>query len=132
MRTAMKFGLGLGALGAAATVAAGAPELAMLSTLERGKWTINRRDGTPPRAICVGNPAWFLQLGHARKRGCNRVILDDKPSQVTVQYTCRGSGYGRTSIRRETATLVQIDSQGVADGRPFQFSAEARRSGVCR
>lgn len=132
MRSAMKLALGLGAFGAGATLAAQAPALSMLSTLERGKWTINRRDGTAPRAICLGDPARLLQLGHTGRSGCTRVILDDRPGQVTVQYSCRGSGYGRTSIRRETSTLLQIESQGVANGRPFQFSAEARRSGVCR
>lgn len=132
MRSAMKIVLGMGALGAGATLAAEAPALAMLATLERGTWTINRRDGTPPRAICLGDPARLIQLGHPGKMGCNRVILDDTPGHVTVQYSCRRSGYGRTSIRRETTSLVQIDSQGVADGRPFQFSAEARRTGACR
>ena len=48
-----------------------------------------------------------------------------------VQYTCRGKGYGRTQIRRESNRLVQIDSQGIADGLPFSFSAEARRVGDC-
>jgi hypothetical protein len=48
-----------------------------------------------------------------------------------VQYTCRGRGYGRTHIRRETSRLVQIDTQGIADGRPFAFAAEARRVGDC-
>jgi hypothetical protein len=50
---------------------------------------------------------------------------------VVVQYTCRGKGYGRTHIRRETGRLVQIDSQGIAGGLPFEFSAEARRVGDC-
>jgi hypothetical protein len=50
---------------------------------------------------------------------------------VTVQYTCRGRGFGRTHIRRETDRLVQIDTQGIADSRPFAFSVEARRTGDC-
>ena len=53
-------------------------------------------------------------------------------NEVTGQYTCRGDGYGRTHIRRETATLAQIDGQGIAGGKPFQFAAEARRVGSCR
>ncbi len=59
-------------------------------------------------------------------------MVEDAPGRVTVQYTCRGNGYGRTSIRRESETLVQIEGQGVAGGAPFQFRAEARRTGACR
>ena len=48
-----------------------------------------------------------------------------------MQYTCRGRGYGRTHIRRETGRLVQIESQGIVDGLPFDFVAEGRRIGEC-
>ena len=58
-------------------------------------------------------------------------MVQDNNSEVIVQYTCRGKGYGRTHIRRETSRLVQIDSQGIAGGLPFEFSAEARRVGDC-
>jgi len=50
---------------------------------------------------------------------------------VTVQYTCRGLGYGRTAIRRESSRLVQVQSQGIAEGLPFEISGEARRIGDC-
>jgi hypothetical protein len=63
---------------------------------------------------------------------CSRYVVEDGADKVTVQYTCRGNGYGRTSIRRETAGLLQIESQGVAGGLPFQFKAEARRIGACK
>lgn len=117
-------------------VAAGGPvlaqaSLAMLDTLERGQWEVRYRDGSTPRNICVRSGQELIQLRH-RESGCNRFVVEDGKNEVTVQYTCRGNGYGRTNIRRESAGLVQIDSQGIADGRPFQFSAEARRTGACR
>ena len=62
---------------------------------------------------------------------CNRFVVEDADRNVTVQYTCRGNGYGRTHIRKESPSLVQIDSQGIADGKPFQFTAEARQTGRC-
>lgn len=105
--------------------------LAMLDSLERGAWEIRYRDGTPPRKICVRTGRELIQLRHDDS-GCNRFVVEDGKSEVTVQYTCRGNGYGRTNIRKEAAGLVQIDSQGIANGRPFQFSAEARRTGACR
>jgi hypothetical protein len=57
--------------------------------------------------------------------------VTDSPGEVVVQYTCRGRGYGRTEVRRETNRLVQVQSQGIVDGLPFAITAEARRIGDC-
>jgi hypothetical protein len=104
--------------------------LAMLSTLAKGEWTIKHRDGTADRKICVRTGQELIQLRH-RETGCNRFVVEDGAAKVTVQYTCPGNGYGRTSIRRESAALVQLESQGIQGGLPFQFLAEARRTGSC-
>lgn len=105
--------------------------LAMLGTLTKGEWTVKYRDGTPDRRICVRSGEELIQLRH-RESGCNRFVVEDGAAKVTVQYTCQGNGYGRTSIRRETPALVQLESQGIHAGLPFQFIAEARRTGACR
>lgn len=104
--------------------------LAMLDTLTRGEWTIKQRGGAPDRRICVKSGAELIQLMH-RESGCSQFIVEDGAARVTVQYTCPGNGYGRTSIRRETAALVQLESQGIHGGMPFQMTAEARRTGSC-
>jgi hypothetical protein len=104
--------------------------LAMLGTLTKGEWTIKQRGGVPDRKICVRTGVELIQLKH-REAGCNQFVVEDGAARVTVQYTCPGNGYGRTSIRRETASLVQLESQGIHDGTPFQFVAEARRTGTC-
>lgn len=104
--------------------------LAMLGTLTKGEWTVKQRGGVPDRKICVRNGAELIQLKH-REAGCNQFVVEDGAARVTVQYTCPGNGYGRTSIRRETGSLVQLESQGIHDGTPFQFIAEARRTGTC-
>lgn len=131
MRLSMKLLAMTAALGAAAAVVAQGPTLAMLSQLQRGQWTVTPDDGGPARRICLGSTVQLVQFRHGGAK-CSRIIAEDQPNKVTVQYTCRGNGYGRTTIRRETDTLVQIESQGVAGGRPFQFRAEARRTGTCR
>src|SRR3546814_2145741 len=63
---------------------------------------------------------------------CSRYVIEDTPNSVTVHYTCPGAGHGRTTIRSETNRLVQIDTQGIAEGRPFSQAIEARRTGGCR
>lgn len=104
--------------------------LAMLGTLAKGEWTIKYRDGSPDRKICVRSGQELIQLRH-REAGCNQFVVEDGVAKVTVQYTCQGNGYARTSIRRETPALVQLESQGIHGGMPFQFLAEGRRTGPC-
>jgi hypothetical protein len=104
--------------------------LAMLGTLTKGEWTIKQRTGAPERKVCLKSGAELIQLMH-RESGCSQFVVEDAPARVTVQYTCPGNGYGRTSIRRETPALVQLESQGIHDGMPFQMTAEARRTGPC-
>ena len=121
---------GLYGVGLLSPATAQAPSLAMLSGLENGQWEVRFRDGAPARRVCVHSGLELIQLQHADS-GCNRFVVEDGVKEVTVQYTCRGNGYGRTSVRRESNSLVQIESQGIAGGLPFQFSAEARRTGAC-
>ena len=122
---------GLLAMGLLTPSAAQGPSLAMLSGLDDGKWEVRPRDGGAVRRLCVQSGLELIQLQHGQA-DCSRFVVEDGAQAVTVQYTCRGNGYGRTSVRRETNSLVQIDSQGISGGLPFQFSAEARRVGACR
>ncbi len=117
-------------MAAALPAVAQAPELAMLDTLERGSWDLRVRSTGAISQICVRTGREFIQLRH-RQTGCSRFVVEDEPGEVTVQYTCRGAGYGRTTIRRESAGLVQIRSQGIHSGTPFSIEGEARRTGDC-
>jgi hypothetical protein len=111
-------------------VAAQAPELAMFNTLDKGVWSARMRPDGPTLRLCVRTGREFIQLRH-RQLNCDRFVVDDQPGEVTVQYTCRGHGYGRTSVRREGSRLVQLRSQGTEDGKPFSIAAEARYVGPC-
>ncbi|MEP2735041.1 MAG: hypothetical protein ABJP34_01990 [Erythrobacter sp.] len=128
-------GAGAIALGLSVLVAApisaqsGGPSL--LSRLAKGEWTVRFRGGGTERKICVKTGQELIRLQHSGAQ-CKPLSTDDGSTEVTVNYNCPGKGYGRTSIRRETSSLVQIESQGFANGRPFQLRAEARRTGSCR
>ncbi|WP_084384745.1 hypothetical protein [Novosphingobium naphthalenivorans] len=103
----------------------------MLDQLETGAWELRERgEGGAVHNLCLDNGRKLIQLRH-RGVACTQVVVDDKPNEVTVQYTCKGRGYGRTRVRRESNGLVQIDSQGIENGLPFSFSAEGRKVGAC-
>lgn len=115
----------------AVAVNAQSTQLGMLDQLERGGWVIALRNvQAPDQKICLSTGHELIQLRHSGLK-CRSVVVDDTPNEVTVQYSCPGAGYGRTNIRRETNRLVQIDSQGIENGLPFAFAAEARWSGSC-
>ena len=109
----------------------GARPLPMLDQLEPGLWELRLRgpEGGEQR-LCLASGRDLIRLRHPGQ-ACTQVVVEDRPGEVTVQYTCPGRGFGRTHIRRETNSLVQIDTQGVAEGLPFQSSIEGRRVGTC-
>ncbi|WP_431561420.1 hypothetical protein [Sphingopyxis sp.] len=116
---------------AASAVPAQAPSLAMLDRLEKGSWQLRERGKEDVlQTICLGDARRMIQIQHPRST-CSRYVIEDTPNSVTVHYTCPGAGHGRTSIRSETNRLVQIDTQGIAEGRPFSQAIEARRTGGC-
>lgn len=107
------------------------PALGMLDELEPGAWELRERGGSGvTHNLCLDNGRRLIQLMHPGLP-CNSVVIDDTANEVTVQYTCRGRGYGRTHIRRETNGLIQMDSQGILNGLPFSIVAEGRRVGTC-
>lgn len=125
-------GTAVAAMLALAAPAMGAgPSPAMLERIDAGQWEVRFREaGAVPQRMCMSSGQALIQLRHPGT-ACERFVVEDGPNEVVVQYTCRGRGYGRTHIRRETSRLVQIDSRGIANGLPFEFSAEARRTGNC-
>ncbi|MED5543723.1 MAG: hypothetical protein VYD90_00580 [Pseudomonadota bacterium] len=120
---------GLGLMAGPALGESGA--LAMLDRLDPGNWMLRMRgSGGSEERMCIASGRDLVQLRHSGL-DCEQVVVLDRPSEVTVQYTCPGIGYGRTTIRRETDGLIQIDSQGIRNGLPFAFAAEGRRLGTC-
>lgn len=127
----LRIALCVSALVAASAVPAQAPSLAMLDRLEKGRWQLTERgSSTVLQTMCLGDARRMIQIYHPRN-GCSRYVIEDQPNTVTVHYTCPGAGHGRTTIRSETNRLVQIDTQGIAEGKPFSQAIEARRVGTC-
>jgi hypothetical protein len=125
-----------GALGLAGLTAVAAPvfafalpDLQAFAQLERGRWQLSDAAGAP-RSICLGDPNALIQLEHAGISCAQEVVANDKGG-ATVQYSCPGRGFGHTSVRVETPRLARIDTQGLVDGRPFSYRAEARKVGTC-
>jgi hypothetical protein len=107
------------------------PALAMLDQLQPGQWEVRDRDLSGGRSrLCLESGRRLIQIRHMRET-CRSFTVQDTAQAVTVHYTCPGNGYGQTSVRFENAQLVQLETQGIAHGLPFNVRAEARRVGAC-
>lgn len=114
-----------------AAVTAERPALAMLDQLQPGQWEVRDRDLSGGRSrLCLANGRRLIQIRHMRET-CRSFTVQDTADTVTVHYTCPGNGYGQTSVRFESAQLVQLETQGIAQGLPFNVRAEVRRVGAC-
>ena len=107
------------------------PSLAMLDQLQPGQWEVRDRDPSGGRSrLCIANGRRLIQIRHMHE-ACRSFTVEDTADAVTVHYTCPGNGYGQTSVRFESAQLVQLETQGIAQGLPFNVRAEVRRVGAC-
>lgn len=105
----------------------------LLDSIERGMWQLRPASGStsvPVDKYCVTIPERLAQLRH-KNAVCSQNIVRSTANTVTISYSCRGQGQGITTIRKETSKLLQIQSQGIWNGAPFDFAAEARRTGAC-
>jgi hypothetical protein len=119
------------ALTSAAVAAASGSVLPVLDRLDAGLWELRNLDGAGSFApVCLGDPNALVQLQH-RRATCSRSIVARTRDQLEVRYNC-SAGFGQTTIRVEGRRLARIESQGVDNGVPFGFRAEARRVGDCR
>lgn len=113
-------------------VMAAAPASHALKGLEAGEWELRERGAEgETRRLCLSDLRQLLQVRHARN-SCKSFTVSETPSRSVITYDCGGAGSGRTDLRIETPRLVQIYSQGIAEGAPFALMLEARWAGACR
>lgn len=105
----------------------------LLSSLKNGLWQFKEpaRGNGVVDAICVGDVTKFVKIKN-KNDVCTLKMLRSEANSVTYDYSCSGKGKGRTMIRKETNGLVQIHSQGIANGELFDFKLEARHTGSCK
>lgn len=141
MTLALRIVAASAALAASQTLAAPEPEplaaasapsvmsLAALKLLEPGLWQLDVK-GRAPRQICVVDTTALVQIEHERP-GCSRFVIANDPKVSTVHYSCQRAGWGRTTVRVETASGAVIQTQGISRNAPFDYSVQARRLGAC-
>ncbi len=123
------------AIVASVSVAAAMPQLQRINamtTVQPGLWAIHALDRgeSDVPAFCVADTTRLLQFRHPGQT-CSRFVIADTARVATIQYSCPGAGWGRTSVRIISPEQLRLDTQGIADNAPFALAAEARRVGDC-
>lgn len=128
----MEFGkasvVGIAAFAMLALTAAGRP--VALTQTQTGLWEFSRTGAARPERVCLADVSAMAQLQHRRSR-CTRVVIRDLPSMAEIHYTCTGGGFGRTTLRPITPRSVKVETQGISDGAPFNYTLQGRRVGEC-
>ncbi len=106
----------------------------LLQSIERGMWQLRALGSgsaaVPANQLCVADPKQLVQIQHGTTP-CSHFVVRSTANTVTISYSCKGSGQGLTTIRKESGRLLQIQSQGIRNSAPFSFSVEGRRAGGC-
>jgi hypothetical protein len=104
-----------------------------LARIEPGRWELRdaNNEAVLRGTVCVGDPGLLAQVQHG-DAPCSRVVISANARQMVIHYTCPATGFGRSTLLFETPRLLRVDSQGIHQGAPFGFRAEARRVGACR
>ncbi len=122
-------------------LAAATPQLQLFNAggFAAGQWKITpldedskMRNGSGENQ-CLTAPDMIVHAGHkAASAACEHTIIEDTPNRAIVTYICKGSGYGRTDIRRDAAGVFVVEAQGISGKDPFDMKGEFRRTGECR
>ncbi|MEO7240254.1 MAG: DUF3617 family protein [Sphingomicrobium sp.] len=125
--------LGGWAVGGAAVVLAlgAAAHPAALAATSGGLWELAGVPGAAkPARQCVVDTAALAQYEH-RAQSCTRVVISDVGSTTVIHYTCTGGGFGQSKITVITPRSMRIETQGISDNFPFNYTLQARRIGDC-
>lgn len=121
----MPAGMGLAAL---VLVAAALPPVIAGSG---GLWEVSRSaTGAHAERFCAPQAAMLAQWEHRRNQ-CTRVVISSTATEAVIHYTCTGGGFGQSKVRVITPRSLRIETQGIADGLPFNYVLHARRVGNC-
>jgi hypothetical protein len=102
-----------------------------LSQAAPGLWEVSGVPGAKaPIRQCVADLLALAQFEH-RTESCSRHVIRDAGTVTTVEYNCPDGGFGRSEIGLVTPRSLRIDTQGISDGLPFHYVAQARRVGEC-
>lgn len=104
---------------------------AALAGAAGGVWEVSGAPGaSAPLKQCLADPAMLAQFEH-RGKACNRTVISDNGNTTVIHYTCPGGGFGQSKLTLITPRSLRVETQGISDNLPFNYTLQARRTGDC-
>ena len=124
----MAIGLGGGAL----VALGGATQPATLTEVKAGMWELTGLPGaSAPARVCIAEVDQLTRYEH-RAQSCTSKAINDTGRSTVIEYSCgTAAGFGRTKIDKITPRNLKINTQGISDSLPFNYTLSARRVGDC-
>ena len=109
----------------------GAKGPSALAEVKAGMWELDGLPGThAPARVCIGDVQQLTRYEH-RARSCQGKAISDNGRSTVIEYSCGGSDFGRTKIDVITPRNLKINTQGISDSLPFNYTLNAHRVGDC-
>ena len=119
------------AMTGAALALGGAKGPAALAEVKAGMWELGGLPGThAPARACIADVQQLTRYEH-RAKICTGKAISDNGRSTVIEYSCGGSDFGRTKIDVITPRNLKINTQGISDSLPFNYTLDARRVGEC-
>jgi hypothetical protein len=121
--------IGLG--GGALVALGGATQPAALAEVKAGMWELTGLPGaSAPARVCIAAVDQLTRYEH-RAQQCTSKAISDNGRSTVIEYSCGSAGFGRTKIDMVTPRNLKINTQGISDSLPFNYTLSARRVGDC-
>ena len=115
----------------AALALGGAKGPAALAEVKGGMWELGGLPGTSsPTRACITDIQQLTRYEH-RAKSCSSKAISDNGRSTVIEYSCGGSDFGRTKIDVITPRNLKINTQGISDSLPFNYTLNAHRIGEC-
>lgn len=116
----------------AAIALTAAQPVSTLADLQPGLWEVTAAEHKNVLGRqCVADILTLARFEH-RGKTCSGKIVKSSGSQASVEYSCRGAGFGHSDIDVLTPRSLRISTQGISGGLPFNYVLQARRVGECQ
>lgn len=116
---------------AAALALGGAKGPTALAEIKAGMWELGGLPGThAPARACIADVHQLTRYEH-RAKSCTSKAISDNGRSTVIEYSCGGSDFGRTKIDVITPRNLKINTQGISDSLPFNYTLNAHRVGEC-
>ena len=114
--------------GALFLISLAAANVSPLAGVAGGLWEVSGH-GAPVR-LCVPDPLVLAAYEH-RSLNCTRTVIRGDGHSAVVSYSCAGGGFGQSQISVLTPRSLEIDTQGISRGEPYNYLLNAHRIGDC-